>query len=287
MYDRIRVALDSPDWFRRGLDFLIAALLFRLPPALRRWIFRGTSHHCPICDSQLRGFLSLHRPSFSWCPVCRSLQRHRLNWLLFERQIIPQHTVRQLLHLAPEPGLVTRFRQLAQRLYVSADLFDPHAQVRLNLEQIAFAPEAFDLIYCSHMLEHIPDDRAAMRELLRTLAPGGVAVILVPILGERTFEDPSITDPRERERAYGQFDHVRMYGMDIIERLRSVGFAVRVLTIGQIAAPDEIVRCGLTDEGPILICTRADQRCSVSSSSAASSSAAIRDSLSAGVFERR
>lgn len=287
MYDRIRVALDSPDWLRRGLDFIIAALLFRLPPALRRWLFWGTAHHCPICDSQLRGFLSLHRASFRWCPVCRSLQRHRLNWLLFERQLIPQHTVRRLLHLAPEPGLVTRFQQLAQRLYVSADLFDPHAQVRLNLERIAFATEAFDLIYCSHMLEHIPDDRAAMRELLRTLAPGGVAVILVPILGEQTYEDPSITDPRERERAYGQFDHVRMYGMDIIERLRSVGFAVQVLTIGQIATPDEIVRCGLTDEGPILLCTRVDQRCSVSSSSAASSSAAIRDSLSGGVFERR
>jgi SAM-dependent methyltransferase len=135
-----------------------------------------------------------------------------------------------MLHVAPDVSLHRRLRALSGVDYLSADLDSTKADVQMDLTAIALPDDSFDLILASHVLEHIPDDVAAMGELRRVLRPGGVAILAVPYWGDTTREDLSITDPEERRRLYGQTDHVRMYGRDGVfeDRLRSVGFEVAV-----------------------------------------------------------
>lgn len=130
--------------------------------------------------------------------------------------------------------------------------------VKMDITNIQYPAEYFDVILCSHVLEHVPDDRKAMREFWRTLKPTGWAILLVPIMAEVTFEDPTIVDPQERLIAFGQEDHVRKYGRDYIDRLREAGFKVTVTTVADIAPDQESAqRMGLTaDSGEIYYCTR-------------------------------
>ncbi|MDW8146212.1 MAG: class I SAM-dependent methyltransferase [Roseiflexaceae bacterium] len=189
MFTRIRVALQSRDSMRRAVDFLIAALLFRWPPSLRAALFRGKRHECPLCGAHLSRFLVLHRPFFRWCPVCRSLQRHWMSWLYIRQHILPMHAIRQMLHIAPEEALRQAFYHLPGVTYVSMDLDAASVLVCADARRLPFASRMFDFIYCSHVLEHIPDDRTAMRELQRVLRPGGMAMILTPLWDKPTFED--------------------------------------------------------------------------------------------------
>jgi SAM-dependent methyltransferase len=231
-----------------------------MPRALRARLFAGNRHACPICGARLRVFLRLNRPTFRWCPVCRSLQRHRLVWLLMERRILPRLAGVQrpaILHFAPEGALAERLRDHAGAGYVSMDRYDRQAMVLCDICAIPLATAAVDLVYCSHVLEHVEQDDRAMGEMRRALRTGGVAVILVPLLGERTFEDPRITDPVERERVFGQHDHVRWYGDDIRDRLAAAGLAVDVLRTEDIATSGEIERFGLDAGETIFVCTGA------------------------------
>lgn len=125
------------------------------------------------------------------------------------------------------------------------------------LTDIRYPDESFDVILCSHVLEHVQDDRKAMREFHRVLKPDGWAILLVPITADKTFEDPSIVDPQARLAAFGQEDHVRRYGPDYIDRLREAGFTVEVTRPADLVAPDGIVRMGLTAAaGEIYYCTK-------------------------------
>lgn len=127
--------------------------------------------------------------------------------------------------------------------------------MRFDITTIPFNDHTFDLILCSHVLEHVPNDHQAMRELYRVLKPGGIALILVPIQGEHTFEDATITDPLLRERYFGQFDHVRTYGIDVIQRLQQAGFSVKAVDVKDIAADQaEIERMGLPQRETIFVC---------------------------------
>jgi SAM-dependent methyltransferase len=156
-----------------------------------------------------------------------------------------------MLHVAPEPALSARLRRLPNLNYLSADLFDPKAMVKMDITDIRYPEHSFDLIYCSHVLEHVSDDRKALSEFWRVLKPGGKAILMVPILGEITFEDPSITDPVERERAYGQHDHVRSYGRDFAQRVAEAGFEVTLHKPSSLAGETEIERMGLPPEETI------------------------------------
>jgi predicted SAM-dependent methyltransferase len=118
----------------------------------------------------------------------------------------------------------------------------------MDLMNIAHPDETFDIIYCSHVLEHIDDDRQAMREMRRVLRGDGWALIDVPVTAEHTFEDPTITDPYERERLFGQFDHVRRYGPDVADRLREAGFHVQILAAHDIVAPQDMTRLGIVPQ---------------------------------------
>ncbi len=140
--------------------------------------------------------------------------------------------------------------------YITGDLEDPRADVRLDITDIKYPDATFDVIYCSHVLEHVPEDRVAMRELRRVLKPNGWAILLVPVSGDHTYEDPSITDPAERLKAFGLEDHVRQYGRDFVDRLREAGFAVDVIEASDLYSDRQAIRMGLRgDVGEIYRCS--------------------------------
>ncbi len=157
-----------------------------------------------------------------------------------------------MLHVAPEPALAAKFK--TRHDYVSIDRAAGRAMRAMDVTAIEFADQSFDAVLCNHVLEHVPDDRAAMSEILRVLKPGGWGSLQVPIKGETTEEDLSITDPRERRRRYGQEDHVRQYGRDYHERLRAAGFDVLALDKSAIVGPEDLARLAVDcEEGVTLV----------------------------------
>jgi SAM-dependent methyltransferase len=186
---------------------------------------------CPCCDREydFREFGVIPR-SNALCPGCGSLERHRLLWLYLKARTDFFSRNIRVLHLAPEEILQKAFRHQNNLQYVSGDLQSPDVSVALDITRLPFRDEVFDVILCCHVLEHIPDDRAAMRELRRVLSGNGWAILQVPMDSglEKTFEDPAIITPQEREKYFGQWDHVRLYGRDYGKRLEESGFQVRV-----------------------------------------------------------
>lgn len=223
----------------------------------------GDAVSCEVCGGSFSRFLPAGSPvrPQARCPGCGSLERHRLVWRhLRSRTSIFTRPMR-LLHVAPEPALRRALERLPALDYVAVDLESPLADVRVDLTAMPFADGVFDGILCSHVLEHIPDDRAAMRELRRTLAPDGWAILEVPIdeARERTYEDWTITAPAERVRAFGQRDHVRWYGRDYPDRLREAGFDVVEDRLAASLEESERARLGIELQS-LHLCRRAGPR---------------------------
>ena len=163
----------------------------------------------------------------------------------------------RLLHFAPEPSLRRIFERHNKIDYITTDLNMPDVTIQMSIDDLLFRDDAFDCVICSHVLEHVPDDYAAMAEIRRVLRPDGFALLMVPILhppGGRTFEDPAIVTPEERERAYGQDDHLRKYGQDFAERPRAVGFDVRVVGYPASLGAEATRKHALNPEEQIYIC---------------------------------
>jgi SAM-dependent methyltransferase len=160
-----------------------------------------------------------------------------------------------MLHIAPEAMFATRLRKIPNLRYITADLLRHNVTERIDLTTIPHPNNTFDISYCSHVLEHIPDDYQAMRELYRVLKPGGWALIDVPITADITVEDPSITDPQERERLFGQHDHVRRYGSDVVERLQQAGFQVQKIFPTNLVPGEKLKYMGLIMQ-PFFICMK-------------------------------
>jgi SAM-dependent methyltransferase len=261
MYARIRAALASPNRSKKLSDYIYANLLFSLPVGVRRKLFMGQQYYCPICDAHIKNYLRLHRPYHLFCPVCRSLQRYRLVWLFFNSRFVKLGVKpERMLHIAPEEALTWRFRQVAGLDYLSADLYNPKAMVKMDVSDIRYPDGSFDIIYCSHVLEHVPDDRRALDEFYRVLSPGGYALLIVPILSPKTFEEASITTPEDRQRAYGQHDHLRSYGPDFKERVEQAGFHVTRLVVSDLADSTQAERMGLGDAEILFYCKKSDWR---------------------------
>ncbi len=184
---------------------------------------------CPLCG--YRGPFKAHKRSGrlnASCAACGSRERHRLVALYLASLGPDWFRGLRVLHFSPEYFLAPYFARAA--LYVTADLSSPEADLLTDITRMGIAAGAFDVVMCNHVLEHIPDDAAAIAEFHRVLAPGGTALITVPLDGglARTFEDTRVTTAEGRERHFGQFDHVRRYGRDVAERVARPGFRVEV-----------------------------------------------------------
>lgn len=226
---------------------------------LNRIRYVGWSRYCPICGSYVRKFLRfgvVARPD-AQCPVCHSLERHRLVWKFFTAQTdLFEPERKRVLHVAPEGAFSRIFEKQKHIDYLTADLYDSDVMVKMDITDVQYPDGAFDVIYCSHVLEHVPEDQKAMRELHRVLASGGWAVLQVPITVEETFEDPSVTDPKERERLFGQRDHVRRYGPDFEIRLAEAGFEVRTYKAAEVVGAENIERMGIMEDKKVYYCTK-------------------------------
>jgi SAM-dependent methyltransferase len=226
-----------------------------------RIIFFGRARYCPVCGSHCRRFLA-HGPRSrkvrdAVCPVCLSHPRHRLAWIfLTTRTNLLDGLPRKVLHFAPETAFAEVLRKARGIEDVSADLDSPHAMVKLDITRIDRDNASFDIILCSHVLEHVPEDRQAMHELFRVLKPGGWAMIQVPISNKPTFEDQSITDPAERERLFWKTDHVRLYGLDISDRLSAAGFEVEPVFAYQLVEPDQLLKTGIYPKDLVFNCRK-------------------------------
>jgi SAM-dependent methyltransferase len=242
---------------------MLVALERLVPSALkvrvRRYFMRGGTVHCPLCDQGAIAFLPAGTPprAHALCPFCGSLERGRMMWLFLQREgLLPPGT--RVLHIAPEKGLARRIASTPGIRYTAGDKHEPGYRypagtIDLDITAMPFADGSFDLVICSHVLEHVPDDRAALRELKRVLAPEGVGLVLVPQdMGRAvTFEDPTVTDPQDRLRLFGQFDHVRIYGRDLVERLREAGLRVEERYPGRELGTEERFRAGIRADEPI------------------------------------
>lgn len=224
------------------------------------WASLGSSVSCPICDWSGRAFLSVGGVPNRLCPRCGSLQRYRMLLLFLQRQTNVFTTPQVVLEVAPSGPVVPVLRAAPTVSYLGLDL-NPRSgiSVRGDITALPIAAGAVDTVVCFHVLEHIADDGAAMRELNRVIAASGVIVLQVPLRGRETEEDADAT-PLERARRFGQEDHVRYYGWDIVDRLQEAGFDVEVKNPSQYLAPQEVTRYALHgDDWWILTCRRTAQ----------------------------
>ena len=197
---------------------------------LIKWYFKGHRFTDPIDGSSYRRFLPYGYQKIrenALCPGTLSLERHRLLWLYLERETSFLTDSIKVLHVAPEQVFYQKFRSFSHWDYTTTDLYSPLADVKADLSKLPFEDHAYDLILCNHVLEHIPDHLQALSELYRVLKKGGTLIAQVPLdlNREKTFEDPTITNPQERSRIFGQYDHVRIYGKDYSDFLNQTGFS--------------------------------------------------------------
>jgi len=164
----------------------------------------------------------------------------------------------KLLHIAPELCFKDIFENMENLEYITGDLESPLAKVKMDVMDIPFEENCFDVVFCNHVMEHVESDNKAMTEIYRVLKPGGWAIMQSPVYAylEETLEDPSITDPLEREKIYGQNDHMRKYGLDYGARLRKVGFYVTEDNYLTELSEDDRKRYALPDEEIIYFCEK-------------------------------
>ena len=218
----------------------------------------GSAKKCPICGWACREFRKVeypYKPAISLvCPSCRSYERHRFAYLVLKNKIADY--ARETLHIAPE-RCIKPWLQSNSGIYLSVDLLSKFAMVHMDITDLGFDDNSFSLVWCSHVLEHIENDRQAMSEVYRVLKPDGLAVIQVPIYGQKTYEDSAIQSPEERLKHFYQDDHVRLCGLDIVQRLQNVGFKVNVIELSKLR-DNHISKYGLDEPSTreIFLCSK-------------------------------
>lgn len=233
----------------------------------------GNSVECPLCQAKFGRFLPFgfkhealtrlkiqgggRRPQ-AQCPQCLSIDRDRLVYLYLKNHSQIFDSDATVLHVAPERYLAGLLQRSERIEYSSIDIRAGAAQRVMDLTSLDLPDHSFDLVICNHVLEHIPQDRKAMAEIRRVLKPGGFAVLQVPIAEalQATYEDARHVTETDREREFGQKDHVRVYGHDYVERLKSAGFEVRVLTAEFVAGPGQIGRYALNPNERLFVADR-------------------------------
>ena len=223
--------------------------------------FKGNQFTDPIDGSSYRKFLSYGYQNLrenALCPGTLSLEIHRLLWLYLTRKTNFLNQPLKVLHIAPEQVFYTKFKAIKDWEYTTTDLHSPLADIKADICALPFNNDQYDLIFCNHVLEHIPDDKKAMEELYRVLKKGGTLIAQVPLNEEldETFEDDTITDKKERTRIFGQYDHVRVYGKDYYTRLNTVGFESKGITFINTMSIEEIDRFGLPQKERIPVAVK-------------------------------
>ena len=217
---------------------------------------RGDQVLCPVCGCRFDRFKDDWNRPDALCWRCGSHERHRAQWLLLERRPELLSSARSLLHFAPEWSLRRRLSRIDGLRYITADLSQPDVDLQLELMALELPDGIFDAVICSHVLEHVPDDAAAMRELRRVTAQGGWCLVMVPLdlNRARTYEDPAIVEPSDRERVFWQDDHVRLYAADIGDRLTAAGFEVEHIRPLQEFGAELLKRCRIGEADDIWLC---------------------------------
>ena len=248
--------------FKFFLNAIPRPLLIRLSYVVRPLLaifLRGKRYTDPIDGKSFRKFLpyGYGTPRENvLSPSTLSLERHRLLWLWLQRETDFFNKPASVLHFAPEQAFYKRFRESKHLNYTTTDLNSPLADVKADICNLPFEDNAYDIIFCNHVLEHIPDDTKAMQELYRVLKPGGMAIVQIPqdLNREHTFEDDTITDRAERAKIFGQYDHVRVYGRDYFSKLRSIGFKVDAIDYTTILPQKEVDRYRLAQGELLPVC---------------------------------
>ena len=226
--------------FKVILNTVPRPLLIKLSYVIRPFIafyLKGNKYTDPIDNKSFRKFLpygyEVQRQNVL-SPSTLSLERHRLLWLYLTNETNFFTSKKKVLHMAPEQCFLSRFKKLNHE-YITADIDSPIADVKADIVNLPFTDNSFDVVLCNHVLEHIQDDTKAMKELFRVMKKGGMGIFQVPqdLNRDVTFEDNSITYPKERAKIFGQYDHVRVYGRDYFDKLRSVGFKVEEVNYSQ------------------------------------------------------
>ena len=223
---------------------------------------KGTKYTDPIDGKSYRKFLPYGYQKIRknvLAPGTFSLERHRLFWIYLKNETdFFSATKKKVLHFAPEQAFYNQFKKIKKINYTTTDLFSPLADVKADICNLPFKDNEFDYIFCNHVLEHIPDDNKAMSELFRVLAPNGIGIFQIPqdLSREFTFEDDSVTDPKERATIFGQYDHVRVYGRDYFDKLREIGFNVTAIDYTKKLTKKEIDKYRLAQGELIPVCRK-------------------------------
>lgn len=242
-----------------------------LQKSVKNWlkyqIHSGRKYLCPVCDFHARDFLPAglyQKRAHAKCPQCLSLERHRQIKLLID-DLAKSINFKKILHFAPEPGLNSNFKKRWNDKYFTSE-YDKNklANFYFDLENIETDEKQFDLIICSHVLEHVENDTKAICEIVRILVENGTALIQVPIWPSETlptYENSKVTDPRDRIIHFGQWDHLRIYGLDVEEKLKNLGFSkVQRVFIGEYFSEEIIQLHQLKNFGGVndytFICTK-------------------------------
>lgn len=273
--------------FKLILNTIPRPILIRLSYVARpilAFLLRGKTYTDPIDGKRFRMFLPYGygtQRNNVLSPSTLSLERHRLLWLYLKNETdffkseldsdsVHQNkiTVRlrdaktnsalKVLHFAPEQAFYKLFRNQKNIEYTTTDLLSPLADVKADICNLPFGDNAYDVIFCNHVLEHIPDDTKAMQELFRVLKPGGMGIFQIPqdLNRAATFSDDSITDQKERAKIFGQYDHVRIYGRDYFDKLRSIGFEVNEVDYTANISADLVKKYCLAPGEIIPVCTK-------------------------------
>lgn len=220
--------------FKIVLNQIPRPLLIRLSYVIRpilAFFLRGNTYTDPIDGKSFKSFLPYgygKQRTNVLSPSTLSLERHRLLWLYLRQETNFFTEYHKVLHFAPEQAFYKRFGKMKNLEYITTDLNSPLADVKADICNLPFEDNSFDIVLCNHVLEHIPDDVKAMQELYRVMKVGGMGIFQIPqdLSRDKTFEDNSITDKKERAKLFGQYDHVRVYGKDYFNKLRGIGFKV-------------------------------------------------------------
>ncbi len=253
-------------FFKHILNNIPRPILIRLSYWVRpviAFFLKGNNYTDPIDGKSYRKFLPYGYEKIRenvLAPGTLSLERHRLFWLYLKNKTDFFNTERKikLLHFAPEQAFYKRFKKLKHIDYTTTDLNSPLADVKADICNLPFKDNEFNYIFCNHVLEHIPNDTKAMQELYRVLAPGGIGIFQIPqdLDREKTFEDDSIKDPKERAKIFGQYDHVRVYGRDYFNKLKIIGFEVSEVDYTKSLSDIEIDKFRLAKGEIIPVCKK-------------------------------